>query len=533
MLNKEIKFDTEARVAIKNGMDKVADAVKSTLGPQGRCVVIGDWDNGLPHVTKDGVTVAKSIQLSNNFENIGCHLIREASLKSADICGDGTTSTVVLTQAFCQQIEEDIANYKVNIPEYASGMEIATMETIDKIKKESIEVDNDSICYVATTSANNNEFIGNLIGDVYKKIGKDGIITVDYSKNTETTVEIISGMRFENGFLAPHFVTDERKNQCVLENPYIFISDQKILRTKDIVNVLEPIAKNGQSVLLLAEEFDSEVLENLKLNKLQGILKCCAVKAPSFGDYRKEVLEDIAVLTNGTAVTYDSGIEVYDTTFEMLGKAQKVVVTKDDCTIIGGSGSKDKIDERVAIIKSLQKQELESSDPSDFLKKFYADRIAKLVGGIAVIHVGGVTESEMKERKDRIDDAVCAVKAAIDGGTVIGGGMSFYNAMLAIKTKEATTSKQLGYNCVVKNLNAIVKQIMENAGFDYTELSPKFTKNKGFNASTLKIENLRNAGVINPYKCDKISLENAVSVATTFLKLGCVVANEPINQLVI
>lgn len=532
MLNKQIKFDTEARVAIKNGMDKVADAVKSTLGPQGRCVVIGDWNNGLPHVTKDGVTVAKSIQLSDNFENIGCQLIREASLKSADACGDGTTSTVVLTQAFCQQIEEDLANYKVNIPEYANGMRCAVRDVIEKMKKNSIEVDENGIYHVAEISANDST-IGNIVEKAYKQVGKDGIITVDYSKNTETTTEIISGMQFENGYLAPHFVTDERKNQCVLENPYIFISDQKVLRTKDIVNILEPIAKNGQSILLLAEEFDNEVLENLKLNKLQGILKCCAVKAPSFGDYRKEVLEDIAVLTNGTAVTYDSGIEIYDATLDMLGRAQKVIITKDDCTIIGGTGDSEKINKRVEVIKGLQHEETLSADPSDFLKKFYADRIAKLVGGIAVIHVGGVTESEMRERKDRIDDAVCAVKAAIDGGVVVGGGMSFYNAMMSINLLPAHTSQKLGYNCIVKNLDAVTKQIIENAGADYETLKESFTKVKGFNAYTMKVESLMRSGVINPYKCDKMSLENAVSVAETFLKLGCVVANEPVNQLVI
>lgn len=452
-------------------------------------------------------------------------------MKSAEV-GDGSTSTVVLAQAFCDQIEDDLVNFKVNIPEYESGMLEAAEDFYTRFQKGVINVSNEDIYNIATTSANNDVHIGKLIGEAYEKVGRDGVITVDFSKNTDTTIEVISGLQFENGYLAPHFITQEAKNQCVLENPYIFISDQKVLRTKDIVPILEPLAKNGQSILLLAEEFDNEVLENLKLNKLQGVLSCCAVKAPSFGDYRKEVLEDIAVLTGGTSVSYDSGIEVWDATIDMLGKAQKVIITKDNCTIIGGKGDPEEITKRVDVIKNLQKDLLASPDPSDFLKKFYASRIAKLTGGISVIHVGGITELAMKEEKDRIDDAVCAVRAAIDEGIVIGGGMSFLNVQNTFNLGHPATSKQLGYLCIINHLNAVTKQIIENAGLDYKEISKEFTKTRGFNARTLRVEPLLKKGVINAAKCDKSAFMNALSVATMFLKLGCVVANETVDKFV-
>lgn len=459
--------------------------------------------------------------------------MREASLKSAEV-GDGSTSTVVLAQAFCDTIEDDLINFKINIPEYEAGMMDAAEDFYKKFQKNVINVSNEDIYNIATTSANNDTHIGKLIGDAYEKVGRDGVITVDFSKNTETTIEVISGLQFENGYLAPHFITQEAKNQCILENPFIFISDQKVLRTKDIVPILEPLAKNGQSILLLAEEFDNEVLENLKLNKLQGVLSCCAVKAPSFGDYRKQVLEDIAVLTGGTSISYDSGIEVWDATTDMLGKAQKVIVTKDSCTIIGGNGDPSEIEHRIEVIKGLQKELLASPDPSDFMKKFYASRIAKLTGGISVIHVGGVTELAMKEEKDRIDDAVCAVKAAVEEGIVIGGGMSYINVQKLITLSEPNTSRQLGYACVMNNLDAVTKQIIYNAGLEskYSELYNMFTKTKGFNARTFQIEPLLNKGVINAAKCDKSAFMNALSVATMFLKLGCVVANENIDKFV-
>ena len=512
MLNKQIKFDSEARASIKNGMDKLADAVKSTLGPQGRCVVIGNWDNGQPHITKDGVTVAKSIQLSDPFENIGCQLIREAALKTLSSSGDATTTSIVFAQAFCNQIENDLADYKVNIPEYKNGICDARKKIVYELKKMSTKVsESEDILNIAKISANNDFQIGELISNCYKLVGKDGVITVDFSKNTETTTEVVSGMQFDRGFLAPHFVTDEAKNQCILDHPYIFISNQKILRTKDIV----------------------PILENLKLNKLQNILKCCAIKAPSFGDYRNQLLEDLAILTDGTAITYDSGIEVHDATTLHLGRCQKVIVTKDTCTIIGGEGDKSEINKRVEIIQNKLKELIASPDPNDFTEKFYKTRIARLTGGVSTIHVGATTELAMRELKDRIDDAICATKAAVEEGIVIGGGMSFYNIMKSIKEKSVKTSYDLGYWAVVKNLDCIVKQIITNAEGDYDELSKQFTKTKGYNALNRNIRNLIKDGIINPVKCERLAFENAISVAEMFLMLNCVVADEPINQLVI
>ena len=393
--------------------------------------------------------------------------------------------------------------------------------------------ESEDILNIAKISANNDFQIGELISNCYKLVGKDGVITVDFSKNTETTTEVVSGMQFDRGFLAPHFVTDEAKNQCILDHPYIFISNQKILRTKDIVSILEPIAKSGESILLIAEEFDDEVLENLKLNKLQNILKCCAIKAPSFGDYRNQLLEDLAILTDGTAITYDSGIEIHDATTLHLGRCQKVIVTKDTCTIIGGEGDKAEINKRVEIIQSKLKELIASPDPNDFTEKFYKTRIARLTGGVSTIHVGATTELAMRELKDRIDDAICATKAAVEEGIVIGGGMSFYNIMKSIKEKSVKTSYDLGYWAVVKNLDCIVKQIITNAEGDYDELSKQFTKTKGYNALNRNIRNLIKDGIINPVKCERLAFENAISVAEMFLMLNCVVADEPINQLVI
>lgn len=533
MLDKQIKFDSEARASIKNGMDKLADAVKSTLGPQGRCVLIGNWDNGLPHITKDGVTVAKSIQLSDPFENVGCQLIREAALKTLSASGDSTSTSIVFAQSFCSKIEEDLATYKINIPEYKDGMKQACDDVKMQLKKLATQViDHNDIYKVASISANNDPYIGRLIEKCFEKVGKDGVIAVDFSKNTETTIEVVSGVRFDRGFLAPHFVTDEAKNQCILDHPYIFISNQKILRTKDIVSILEPIAKSGESILLIAEEFDDEVLENLKLNKLQNILKCCAIKAPSFGDYRNQLLEDLAVLTNGTAVTYDSGIEVYDATTLHLGRCQKVIVTKDTCTIIGGEGDKEEINKRVEIIQSKLKELIASPDPNDFTEKFYKTRIARLTGGVSTIHVGATTELAMRELKDRIDDAICATKAALEEGTIIGGGMSFYKIMQIIKLKEPITSFNLGFNMIIENLDCIVKQIIVNAEGDYEKLSQQFTKTKGYDALHRKVCDLVKVGIINPVKCERLAFENAFSIADMFLMLNCAIVDKPINQLV-
>ena len=472
--------------------------------------------------------------MSDPFENIGCQLIREAALKTLSSSGDATTTSIVFAQAFCNQIENDLADYKVNIPEYKNGICDAKRKIVDELKKMSTKVsESEDILNIAKISANNDFQIGELISNCYKLVGKDGVITVDFSKNTETTTEVVSGMQFDRGFLAPHFVTDEAKNQCILDHPYIFISNQKILRTKDIVPILEPIAKSGESILLIAEEFDDEVLENLKLNKLQNILKCCAIKAPSFGDYRNQLLEDLAILTDGTAITYDSGIEVHDATTLHLGRCQKVIVTKDTCTIIGGEGDKAEINKRVEIIQSKLKELIASPDPNDFTEKFYKTRIARLTGGVSTIHVGATTELAMRELKDRIDDAICATKAAVEEGIVIGGGMSFYNIMKSIKEKSVKTSYDLGYWAVVKNLDCIVKQIITNAEGDYDELSKQFTKTKGYNALNRNIRNLIKDGIINPVKCERLAFENAISVAEMFLMLNCVVADEPINQLVI
>ena len=532
MLNKQIKFDSAARASIKNGMDTLADAVKTTLGPQGRCVVIGNWNNGKPHITKDGVTVAKAIKLSDQFEDLGCQLIREAALKSVNVCGDGTTTSIVLSQAFCDELEVYLAgDHDININDFRRGMVAAKQDVLNYLNKTAIPVKGkEDLLKIATISANGDECIGRLIADAFEKVTADGVISVDFSKNTNTTIEIIPGMQFERGYLAPHFITDEAKGQCVLEKPYVLISDQKILRTKDIIPVLEPIASSGGSILLIAEDFDDEVLENLKLNKLQNILKVCAVKAPSFGDYRKEIIQDLAILTDGEPITYDSSREIYDVRMEHLGRAERVIVTKDDCLIIGGAGNKTNIAARVDVIKS-QLDSLEKiDDPNDFTVKFLKSRIAKLIGGVAVIHVGGTTELEMNERKDRIDDAICACRAALEEGVIIGGGMSFFSVPFKKLTK--MDSYECGYSVISVCRDVILEQIMENAGYTINDFEIHPSRKIGFNAKTCKISNLLKEGIINPVKCDRVAFENAFSIAELFLSINCAITDEVVDHIV-
>lgn len=419
----------------------------------------------------------------------------------------------------------------LNINEFRKGMFAAKQDVLNYLKKTAIPVQGkEDLLKVATISANGDECIGRLISDAFEKVTADGVISVDFSKNTNTTIDVIPGMQFERGYLAPHFVTDEAKNQCVLEKPYILISDQKILRTKDIIPVLEPIASSGGSILLIAEDFDDEVLENLKLNKLQNILKVCAVKAPSFGDYRKEVIQDIAILTDGEPITYDSSREIYDVRMEHLGRAEKVIVTKDDCLIIGGAGNKSNINARVDVIKSQLNALEKSDDPNDFTVKFLKSRIAKLIGGVAVIYVGGTTELEMNERKDRIDDAICACRAALEEGVIIGGGMSLFS--VPFKKHSKMDAFECGYSVISSCKDAVLEQIIENAGYTLDNIDIKPSRKIGFNAKTCKISNLLKDGVINPVKCDRIAFENAVSIADLFLSINCAITDEVVSQIV-
>ena len=532
MLNTQIYFNDNARKKIKTGIDLLANAVKSTLGPQGKCVIIKEV-NKTPHVTKDGVTVAKSIQLPDMAEDTGVQLVREAALKTLNSVGDATTTSTVLAQALIDNIEHDLDNNKItNFAEYKSGIEFAAKKFSEEIKKSAKSIKDGDVEHIATISANNDSEIGKLVAEAFEKVTEDGVITVEESKDITTSIDVINGMQFDSGFLAPHFITDQAKGECVLNNPYIFLSDQKVLRTKDIVKFLEPIAREGGSILLIAEEFDNEVIENLKLNKLQNILKCCAIKAPSFGDYRKEVLEDLAILTDGSAITYDSGIEVYDVDMVHLGKAKKVIVTKDKCTIIEGAGNKENIKARANVLKEqLKNEEQNPSQQSEFIIEFLKNRIAKLIAGVCVIYVGGTTELEMKEKKDRIDDAICATRAALEEGIVPGGGINFLKLPKINADKRSMFS--LGIDVVNNIRKTIFSQIIINAGLnpnDYiNKIDPK--KNIGFDAKTYSICNFIKKGIINPAKADRLAFENAISIALIYLLTSCAIVPCDIVQI--
>ena len=528
MLNKEIKFYNEARRKMLEGINLLADAVKVTLGPKGRSVIITE-PNEIPHVTKDGVTVAKSIKLSDEFANAGAQLIKEAAVRTVSLVGDATSTATVLAQAFINALYKEI-EAGANPIKLKKGFDRAIKQVIEYIKANARELKDEDIKYVASISANNDSVIGELIADAFKKVGRDGVITVEESSNSETTCNVVMGMQFDRGFEVPHFITNEEKGECVLENPYIFITDHKIQLTRDLLNILEPLARDGKSLLIIAQDYDSEVIENLKLNKLQGTLKVCAIKCPSMGEYRKEVLQDIAIVTDGTYLSYDSGLEVSDCNLDMLGQAKRVIVTKETTTIIDGEGSQAIIDSRVKEIQHKLTEVKDSQLDSEFYRDFLKRRVAMLVGGVARIKVGGKTEIEMKETKDRIDDAVAATYAAIEEGIIAGGGLDFYRCGLEMFSNSewfSSIDEQKGYDVVMNTLSVILSTIVENAGIDKAVIinDSKLMKTDwiGFDANTEKFVDMYEAGIINPAKADRLAIEHAASITDLFLTTDCII----------
>lgn len=522
-MSKEIKFGLDAKREIKKGIDVLADAVRSTLGPQGQCVVIGDYANGKPHVTKDGVTVAKNISFKDKYMDVGASLIREAALKTVNSVGDATTTSTVLAQAFI-----DNAMYLLekgcNATELIHGIDIIANNVKEAITNSARPINVENIKNIATISANNDTEIGELIANAFDKITKDGVLVVEESKDTSTSIEIISGMQFERGYLAPHFITNEIKNECVLEKPYVLITEQKILYMRELVSILNEVIPSNRSILLIAEDFDSEVIETLKYNKLQNVLKVCPVKAPSFGQYRKALLDDIAILTGGTNITYDCGLSVSDITIDMLGTCEKVIVSKDSTIIMDGKTSKEAIANRVVQIK-----ELLSKSESETETEFLQGRIARLIGGIGTIKVGGTTELEMKERKDRIDDAICATKAAIEMGVVPGGGISFLQPLIWNPDVELTKDEDSGMQIIANGIYSVLNNIVNNASKSTTDVRKDIDPKNyiGYDAKNYRIVNMFDAGIVNPLKSDLLAFENAVSVLKLFIQTNCVIVDEP------
>lgn len=532
MLNKEVKFYNEAREGMLKGINLLADAVKVTLGPKGRSVIITE-PNEIPHVTKDGVTVAKAIKLADQYQDAGAQLIKEAAVRTVREVGDATSSATVLAQAFINNLYKEI-QAGANPIKLKKGFDYAIDEVIAYIKEHARPISDSDIKYVATISANNDEEIGELLSDAFSKVGRQGVITVEESSNSKTSVNVVMGMQFDRGYEAPHFVTDEEKDQCVLEDPYIFITDHKIQLTRDLLNILEPLAREHKSLLIIAQEYDSEVIENLKLNKLQGTLKCCAIKCPSMGEYRKEVLQDIAIVTDGTYLSYDSGLEVSDCSLDMLGQAKRIIVTKDTTTIVGGVGSQSIVDSRVREIENKLETIKDSQMDGEFYRDFLKRRIAALTGGICQIKVGGKTEIEMKETKDRIDDAVAACYAAIEEGIIAGGGLDFYKCGygMTLHNDFQNVFKNdvdiwAGFKACVEGLPIIMQTICENAGVDIDEVFKTIPKDVdkwiGFDANQEDYVDMYQTGIVNPAKADRLAIEHAASITDLFLTTDCII----------
>ncbi len=523
---KIIKYDTEARKLLKDGVDQLANAVKVTLGPKGRNVVI-EKKFGTPQITKDGVTVAKEVELEDRFENTGAQLVKSVASKTGDDAGDGTTTATILTQAI---VNEGLKNVTAgaNPMDLKRGIDKAVAKVVEYIKANAeIVGDNyDKIEQVATVSANNDPEIGKLLADAMRKVSKDGVITVEDSKTRDTSIGVTEGMQFDRGYLSGYFVTDTDKMECVMDDPYILIYDKKISNLKEFLPILQPAAESGRPLLVIAEDVDSEALTTLVVNRLRGSLKICAVKAPGFGDRRKAMLEDIAVLTGGVVISEEKGLKLEQATLEMLGSAKKVTVTKDNTTIVGGKGTKENINDRVNQIKN----EI-ANTKSSYDKEKLQERLAKLAGGVAVLYVGANSEVEMKEKKDRVDDALCATRAATEEGVVVGGGTTYIRAQEALEgLKGDNADEQTGINIVCRAIEEPLRQIVTNAGGEGAVVVDKVRQGKGdfgYNAREDKYEDLRKAGVIDPAKVERVALENAASIAGMFLTTECLIVDKP------
>ncbi len=522
---KELKFDIDARKELKKGVDTLANAVKVTLGPKGRNVII-EKKFGAPQITKDGVTVAKEIELDDAFQNTGAQLVKSVASKTGDDAGDGTTTATVLAQAICNAGLKNVAA-GANPMDLKRGMDKAVAKVVENIKAQSEQVNDnyDKIEQVATVSANNDQEIGKLIADAMKKVSKDGVITIEEAKSRDTTISVVEGMQFDRGYLSPYFVTDTEKMECVMDTPLILIYDKKISNIKEFLPILEPAVQTGRPLLVIAEDVDSDALTTLVVNRLRSQLKICAVKAPGFGDRRKAMLEDIAVLTGGVVISEEKGLKLEQATVEMLGSAEKVTISKDNTTIVGGKGEKNNIQDRVNQIKN----EIKNST-SDYDKEKLQERLAKLSGGVAVLYVGAASEVEMKEKKDRVDDALCATRAAIEEGTVVGGGVALIRAIDSIKDlKGDNADEDTGIAIIRRAIEEPLRQIVENAGMESSVVVDKVRNGKGdfgYNARKDVYENLRESGIIDPAKVTRVALENAASIAGMLLTTECVICDK-------
>jgi chaperonin GroEL len=524
-MSKDIRFSNDGRDALKRGIDKLANAVKVTLGPKGRNVVI-DKKFGSPTITKDGVTVAKEIELKDPVENMGAQMVKEVASKTADVAGDGTTTATVLAQALVTHGLKNVAA-GANPMDLKRGIDKAVLSVVANLKKQSKKVDGDfdKIEQVATISANNDSVIGKLIADAMKKVSTEGVITVEEAKGTDTTVEVVEGMQFDRGYLSAYFVTNTEKMEVDLENPFILLYDKKISNMKELLPVLEPVAQQGKSLLIIAEEVDGEALATLVVNKMRGALKIASVKAPGFGDRRKAMMEDIAILTGGTVISEEKGLKLENATLADLGKAERITIDKDNTTIINGAGKKADIEARCEEIKTQI-----SKTTSDYDKEKLQERLAKLSGGVAVLYVGAASEMEMKEKKDRVDDALNATRAAVEEGIVPGGGVAYIRALDALeKLTGENEDETTGIQIVRKAIEEPLRQIVFNAGGEGSVVVNKVREGKadfGYNARTDKFENLIAAGVIDPTKVTRVALENAASVAGMMLTTECILAEE-------
>ena len=523
---KDIKYNMDARDLLKKGVDQLANAVKVTLGPKGRNVVI-EKKFGAPQITKDGVTVAKEVELENKFENTGAQLVKSVASKTGDDAGDGTTTATILTQAI---VTEGLKNVTAgaNPMDLKRGIDKAVAAVVAFIKDHAEQVDDnyDKIEQVATVSANNDAEIGKLLADAMRKVSKDGVITIEESKSRDTNIGVVEGMQFDRGYLSGYFMTDADKMECVMDNPYILLYDKKISNLKEFLPILQPAAESGRPLLVIAEDVDSEALTTLVVNRLRGGLKICAVKAPGFGDRRKAMLEDIAVLTGGVVISEEKGLKLEQATLEMLGTCDKVTVSKDNTTIVNGAGEKENIADRIAQIKN----EI-ANTTSTYDKEKLQERLAKMSGGVAVLYVGANSEVEMKEKKDRVDDALCATRAAIEEGVVVGGGTTYIRSLGVLKDiKGENADEQTGINIVERAIEEPLRQIVRNAGGEGAVVVQKVREGEGdfgYNARKDVYEDLRVAGVIDPAKVARVALENAASIAGMFLTTECLIVDKP------